>query len=859
MLILFAIFLYGCNKGEKNNSQDFLLSEEGFIPIMAKPKSISSSELNFDPGNIIVEIDACSSGYTATLTVSDVEASLYIGDYNCRAKVLSFTSNSGEVFTIKAGVNFAFGFGGVTPFVSNLGNEASVVTEAVLSSPLLATDSIGFSIYRVDTGSDLEVNPGENVIYISSATVEVTEGDSVKVSYTIKKVSEQNTDPLVINYSLSGSALAGEDYITPPGSVIMPASSSEVAVEIDLINDSIGESIETLSLTIDGSSNYYAYGRGDTIIYDEDSGVSSTNLVMHLTPSSISNSAGSVDMWSDLSVGTQTVQQTVAGERPSFASGVVNGFDGVNFDGVNDLLDVSGSPLINQTGPFNEKKIFVVFETGADVLRRQIVFEQGGGSNCILIYIDGGRLYYLVYVNGMSSPAFLSTPISQNTVYHATLDYNALASNLTAYLYSSNIGSVSGVSALGNHGSAGIGGSNGNKVRFHDSSTAVANTNFEGIVSEVIYYNDATDTGTIASVQNYLADKYAADPVMLGVSSESSTVSESGGDSTNFIFTKSRPQSFDVTIDITVGGSAASGTDYQAIPSSIVIPAFSTSVSVALVPIDDNDFESGAEYVTITVLPSADFEIGQQFAKVDIVDDDSGSPIGDYVMWLSADLGVQTIGSNVTGWLDQSSYGQTISQISNTQQPTLTPTGIAGRNSIAFDGIDDWMAVASSDEINSAAYGAKSIGLVVETSMDVTSRQVIYEQGGGTRGMALYLDAGNLYFHVWGTSAGDHLMTASVSPSTSYRLLGSFNSVTGELKFTINDVETVSSSGVGMLAKHTGAVGIGRQNGKLKFHDGVSSGSFPFGGKIADLILYNKELSAPERSSLLLFYGLNYP
>ena len=425
----------------------------------------------------------------------------------------------------------------MTPFVSNLANEANVVTGSVLSSPLLSSDTIEFSIYRLDSGNNLDLDTGENVLYVSDATAEVTEGDLVKVTYTIKKVSEANSNALTVNYNLSGSASPGTDYIAPSGSVIIPAGQTRAVVEIDIINDSIGESIETLNFTISGSPNYFSYGEGNTIIYDEDSGVPSTNLVMHLTPSSISNTAGNVDVWNDTSIFSQVVRQTSAALRPSFASGVINGFDGVNFDGVDDLLAVNGNVEINSTGPFTEKKIFTVFETGADVTRRQIIFEQGG-SNCIIIYIDGGRLYYLVFVSGMSMPKFVSTPISANTIYHATLDYDTLSSSLTGYLYSTNIGSVSGVTQLGNHGGAGIGGSNGNKVRFHDNSTVTTSTQFEGIISEIIYYNNATDVGTISSVHNYLADKYASDPVIVSVSAESSTVSETGGDSTNFYYHK---------------------------------------------------------------------------------------------------------------------------------------------------------------------------------------------------------------------------------------------------------------------------------------------------------------------------------
>ena len=849
---------------QSNSSDDVAyeipkFDKDGSIEIQTKTNGILLSSESFSPANIILEVDGCASGFVTTVPASNIEAALYIGDYGCRAKVLSFTSNSGEVFTIKAGSTFGYGLGDVTPFVSNLANEANVVTGSVLSSPLLSSDTIEFSIYRLDSGNNLDLDTGENILYVSAATAEVTEGDSVKVSYTVKKVSEADSNALTVNYSLSGSASPGTDYIAPSGSVIIPAGQTEAVVEVDIINDGIGEPIETLNFTISGSPNYFSYGEGNTIIYDEDSGVPSTNLVMHLTPSSISNTAGNVDLWNDTSTFSQTIRQTVVASQPALASGVINGFDGVNFDGVDDFLAISGNVEINSTGPFTEKKIFTAFETGADVNRRQIIFEQGGGSNCIIMYIDGGRLYYLVFVSGMSMPKFVSTPISANTIYHATLDYDTLSSSLTGYLYSTNIGSVSGVTQLGNHGGAGIGGSNGNKVRFHDSSTVTASTQFEGIISEIIYYNNATDVGTISSVHNYLADKYASDPVIVSLSAESSTVSEAGGDSTNFIITKSRPQSFDVTVGLSISGSATSGVDYQSIPSSVVIPAFSTSVSVALVPIDDAELETGGEDITITLSASPDYDLGQDNSTVSIIDDESGAPIGDYVMWLNADFGVQLVGTSVNGWVDQSSYLQTVSQATVNNQPTFNPTGIAGRNSVSFDGVNDWLAVTSSDQINLTTQNAKSIGAVFETSTDITTRQVIYEQGGGSRGLALYLDQGNLYFHVWGTGTGDYFLNTPVTPSTSYRVLASFNSFTGDIKLTINDVETVSNVGVGVLNKHSGAAGIGRQNGKLKFHDGVTTGNYPFSGQIADLILYNSELTPVERSSLLLFYGLNYP
>ncbi len=54
--------------------------------------------------------------------------------------------------------------------------------------------------------------------------------------------------PMVINYNVSGSATAGVDYATLPGSVTIPANQSSVTITIDGIADGLNEGTETLIL-----------------------------------------------------------------------------------------------------------------------------------------------------------------------------------------------------------------------------------------------------------------------------------------------------------------------------------------------------------------------------------------------------------------------------------------------------------------------------------------------------------------------------------------------------------------------------------------------------------------------------------
>ncbi|MEY5024988.1 MAG: hypothetical protein RLZZ244_516, partial [Verrucomicrobiota bacterium] len=83
-----------------------------------------------------------------------------------------------------------------------------------------------------------------------------------------------------------------------------------------------------------------------------------------------------------------------------------------------------------------------------------------------------------------------------------------------------------------------------------------------------------------------------------------------------------------LTVGFVLGGSASNGVDYRAIavPSSVVIPAGLMSGTLAVVPLQDAQFE-GAETVVLTLSPSLDYTVGASAsATVTIEDDDYPQP-----------------------------------------------------------------------------------------------------------------------------------------------------------------------------------------------------------------------------------------
>lgn len=168
------------------------------------------------------------------------------------------------------------------------------------------------------------------------------------------------------------------------------------------------------------------------------------------------------------------------------------------------LSNVNG---INRSGPFVEKTIELWFRPNT-LTGRQVLYEQGGGTRGLNIYLDGADLYVAGWNRanddggGGAAPWASSTPvfvslasgITTGTDYHVVLvmDGNSTATSgtITGYLNGNSFGQQTGVGMLWNHNAAVIGNALSG-TRFHDNSTSTSNSDFDGNIDEVALYNTA--------------------------------------------------------------------------------------------------------------------------------------------------------------------------------------------------------------------------------------------------------------------------------------------------------------------------------------------------------------------------------
>lgn len=219
---------------------------------------------------------------------------------------------------------------------------------------------------------------------------------------------------------------------------------------------------------------------------------------------------------------------------------------------------------------------------------------------------------------------------------------------------------------------------------------------------------------------------------------------------------------------------------------------------------------------------------------------------------------------------DRSGKGHNASCESGTTCPTAGQDGAYG-NALQFDGTDDLLGVASTEDINWGIHPQATLSAWFWVDdKDISSRkQVIYEQGGTTRGLNLYVYDGHLYGGGWNDDvsqsdwSGSYISTTIQSNTWHHAalVLDGGETVAAEANGTLPsealklylDGTLVGSAEGSQLWEHSGDNGIGAVNDDTKFHDGDTGVALSdyFAGKIDEVTHFDHALSLEEANDAL--------
>ncbi|MBO3698908.1 hypothetical protein [Roseivirga sp. E12] len=248
--------------------------------------------------------------------------------------------------------------------------------------------------------------------------------------------------------------------------------------------------------------------------------------------------------------------------------------------------------------------------------------------------------------------------------------------------------------------------------------------------------------------------------------------------------------------------------------------------------------------------------------------------------WLKAneadDVTTSTDGSTVTDWQDH--WIGDHDATTGTTAPTYrsTSSAINFNPTVDFTASATSLTIANNTDFNTAAsYTNKGLNFAFRTSTtDVTDRQVIYEQGGNTRGIIVYIRAGNLHVSAynrnndgsgspWNNGTNITTVSTAVSTNTEYILtleLDGNSGTTGTLTPYLNGASFGTLSSVGLLFSDTDGIEFGGSDGSTQYDDGTNASTNSFEGEISELIYCNEpgSFTSAQRNRIESYLAIKY-
>lgn len=248
--------------------------------------------------------------------------------------------------------------------------------------------------------------------------------------------------------------------------------------------------------------------------------------------------------------------------------------------------------------------------------------------------------------------------------------------------------------------------------------------------------------------------------------------------------------------------------------------------------------------------------------------------------WLKAnedaDITTSTDGSTVTDWQDHwiGNHDATTGVAAPTYRSTSS--AINFNPTVDFTSGSTTLTIANNSDFNTAtSYTNKGINIAFRTSTsDISTRQVLYEQGDNIRSIIIYIRSGNLHVSAfnrnndgtgspWNNGTNPTSVSTAVATDTEYILtieLAGSSAVTGTLTSYLNGASFGSLSNVGLLFSDTGGIELGGSDGNTRYDDGTSSSTVSYFGEISEFIYCNEpgSFTTAQRDRIESYLAIKY-
>jgi hypothetical protein len=474
------------------------------------------------------------------------------------------------------------------------GQSSTTILITPMSDPAMQDSSrsvtLSLTNYGGPSGASYSIgNPASDTVTIDdlptvsvqATTATAEEHELTPGVFTVTRANDplQATQALTVNYTLTGTAVNGTDYQNLSGSVTIPAGQASTTINVTPIDADVVGGSQTVALSLASGGYLVGTAASDTVTINDDDlpivGIQAT------TPTA-SELGGMPGVFTVTRNGPTTDPLTVSYS----VSGT--GVPGTNYQPLSGNVTI---PAGSATATINVTPIDIGMV---------------GGSFSVVATLSASSAYWLTAVGPTPAPQTsdtvtideddLPTVMIEATQAHATesgttgtftVSRNGTTTNPLTVLYT-----IAGTAANGTDYQTLVG-----------NVTIPANQSYTTItvtpINDPAVEQDQTVVLTLAATSQYVAGSeytgsvtiFDDNPPSVTVAATANAVEQPAAAGT-FTVTRVGPTDSSLDVQYTVSGTAASGTDYSALPGTVTIPAGQSSATIDVTPLVDSGQET---------------------------------------------------------------------------------------------------------------------------------------------------------------------------------------------------------------------------------------------------------------------------
>lgn len=545
----------------------------------------------------------------------------------------------------------------------------------------------------------------------------------------------------------------------------------------------------------------------------------SANLLQWLrADAGVTSSSGNVSTWSDQSGNGNDATQSTGALQPSLVAGTINNavLPTVTFDGSSQYMS-SASDFANLT---SGASIFAVINPTSSVATgTPCAYGNASNSDAIFPQTVGTQAKLNVYNSSTaSSVTTTDNPLSTGSYQLLEETFAPGSSTGTGTVYVNGTQHVQSTSM----------------VQTMTNTTRSSNTlgvgiglsnYFQGGIAELLVYSAPLTASQRASVESYIYSKYAigTEPTL-----DAPTTSPGpgvflpgpGADLPGQYITPAQDQGGAIfyTTDGTTP-SVSSSLHYNG-GNSIFLDQTRTMKFLAYEPFFNNSS-------VLSVLFQAN-------------NNTNAIPRSGLMLWLDANNSLTLSGSDVTTWADISGSQNNATQSTSLDQPTLVTNAINGLPAVAFNGSSQFLQLPA----GFANFTSGCSIFVVTNPTTVSTGARFIDFGNGSASNNVLLDepsSSGAALYVYNGSSPTNVTSSSAITLNQFQLLEAVHNGTASATISTNGVfgaQNNSMNSINNTSRANNYIGQG------------SGGGNYFQGQIAEILVYNRAVTASEQASI---------